>query len=80
MRNTSMTTQEEIVKNLPELATRVHNLKGKHYNGCGFHYSMVNTLNYLLEVANCELDLEGSILFEVSYEDLVKSVTAAENN
>ena len=73
-------THQEIVNSLPELSLRVNNLKGKHYNGCGFHYSMVNTLSYLLEEASCELDLERSILFEVSYEDLVEQVTAAENS
>lgn len=73
-------TNQEMVNSLPELSLRVNNLKGKHYNGCGFHYSMVNALNYLLEESKCELDIERSILFEATYQDLVERVTTAEND
>ena len=57
-------TKQEIAEKLPELASRVDALKSKHYMGCGFHYSKVNTLNYLLETANRETELKKAGLLK----------------
>ena len=75
-------THKEMVAALPELVTRVHNLKSKHYNGCGFHYSLVKTLNYL-EMARQALDLDPEdpvekFFFEVNYDCLMEQVAKAE--
>lgn len=41
--------RKEQRKALPELSNRVYSLRGKLYNGCGFHWSLEKDLGYIIK-------------------------------
>lgn len=73
--------RKKLASKLPDLAVRVFALSGKHYKGCGFHWTLVKTIGYLLHTVNDydkRYDVETHIVMEVVYEDLLERVQEAE--
>jgi hypothetical protein len=44
--------KNRINKNIPELAKRVFDLRGKSYNGCGFSYDLEGKLGKVINIIN----------------------------
>lgn len=63
---------------LPSIASRVYALRGKHYQGCGFYWSMVKVLGTLLEVAHEPLTFESDMFRRLTRMSLREDLTAAE--
>ena len=67
--------RKDMGKNLPDLATRVFDLRNKGYYGCGFHYALEGNLGCVISALK---DFNGSysnfakrIVVKVRYEELV---------
>jgi hypothetical protein len=74
--------RSELRSKLPALALRVIALDGKHYNGCGFHYSLLKTIGGLLYRLNnfdARYTWHELMIDEVIYEDLYEQIGSIES-
>lgn len=75
--------RKDIGKTLPELSTRVFNLRRKGYTGCGFHWSLEKDLGWVISVMNnfdrSYRDWVTRITVEVKYECFIKQLEEIEN-
>ena len=46
------TWRKDVSKNLPDLATRIFDLRTKSYLGCGFHYALEVNLGWVISSMN----------------------------
>ena len=81
--------RDEINKDIPNLASRVFNLRNKFYMGCGFHYSLeydlgriISGLNNINEIYSCDKHkcMISRIGLEVAVELLYEYVKKAEES
>jgi hypothetical protein len=67
--------RKNIGKTLPELATRVFNLRRKGYTGCGFHWGLEKDLGWVISTMNnfdkSYLDWNLRLIVEVVYEHFI---------
>lgn len=80
-KNEIRTRRQELASLLPGLALRVFALADKRYEGSGYHWSLVRSIGGLLRNVNdydSKFVYEDLIINEVTYEDLVERVDAAE--
>ena len=73
--------RRELADKLPTLSVRVFALKGRHYQGCGFHWCLVKDLGGLMLRLNDydnPFSEENLLVLEVIYEDLLDRVGKAE--
>jgi hypothetical protein len=74
---TSHQRRRDLCSKLPAAAMRVFALDGKHYNGCGFHYSLVKTIGglmYRLNNFDAKYTNDDLLVDEVIYEDLIEQL------
>jgi hypothetical protein len=84
--------RDRAVKGLPELANRIFALRGKQYNGWGFHYGLEKSIGYLLWRLNdfeigCPFEgpeakkvWANRLALEVNLSNLYERVVAAEKS
>jgi len=73
--------RKELGAQLPALAMRVFALQGKHYQGSGYHWTLVKAIGALLWNVNdydSKFTWDDLLVNEVIYEDLVEQVGEAE--
>jgi hypothetical protein len=73
--------REKLSVKLPDLAIRIFALRGKHYSGCGFHYSLVASIGGLLDRMNRpdrNYGLEDVLTDEVIFDGLIERVAEIE--
>lgn len=75
--------RRNIGKILPELATRVFNLRRKGYTGCGFHWSLEKDLGWVILTMNnfdkSYRDFATRISVEVVYEHFIEHLEEIED-
>ena len=79
-----LATQEkrrELQNKLPAVAMRVFALRGKPYQGHGYHWGMEKSIGYLLSKVNdydSKFDHMDQMTMEILYEELLERVDTAE--
>lgn len=74
--------RKRVRKDLPNLANRVFNLRGKGYIGCGFHWNLEKDLGYIIRsVSNFDSypDNMEQILIKIVTESLYKELNRIES-
>lgn len=75
--------RKNIGKTLPELSTRVFNLRRKSYMGYGFHWSLEKDLGWVILTINnfdkSYRDWDLRLTVEVVYEHFIKRLEEIEN-
>lgn len=75
--------RKRVKKKLPDLANRVFALRGRHYMGCGFHWSMEKTLGrVILDINNFDkrFDMPDQVVCRVIVAGLFEEVVKAEKS
>lgn len=78
-----LSKRRELGDLLPALAMRIFALKGKPYQGYGYHWTLVKSIGALLRSVNdydSKFEVPDLLVNEVIYEDLVERVDAAEKS